>query len=460
MGDTETKIERDQFSGQEKPVPVRWSIFTTIAVVLVCGSLILGVRIREKVDLTGRVAPPDTINGLLASNNPADVSIPLIPYYNQVVALLKQKFVDPIRDNTKLANGAIRGMIVSLDDPLCAFLSPSHKDTFLDAQAGIYHGIGVDLGERLTSKRKQMNNGGVTESQFTLNVPELYVEDVVPGSPADKAGVQRGDVVYSVDSHWVINPLVIKQFGDSVIKQPTSAAQIKVAKAKQSVLQGLLRSKPITPNRADEQITSGENGKKITIVWQRSGKLISTTLVRATTRTLMTQLISNSDLRLRFAQGATKKLSNALASRQDLTIDLRDQPNGDYQEMLRCLELVCPPGVYGGFVGQDNLFHSLHVSGTSKRYRLKLIVNSTVRNAAAIFAEVLSKAGVAELVGHLPSRPAYQVKYFQLPEKCAYTLVEGQYLEKSRSVVALSRSTTKVSLSTKTVGGPSTGVKK
>ena len=37
------------------------------------------------------------------------------------------------------------------------------------------------------------------------SIPRLEVVTVVPGGPADRAQVKPGDIVNSVDGHWVVN---------------------------------------------------------------------------------------------------------------------------------------------------------------------------------------------------------------------------------------------------------------
>jgi len=65
-----------------------------------------------------------------------------------------------------------------------------------EASAGTEHGKGrwgVSLGDLNSDAREQM--------QIPSDVHGAVVEDVQPGSPADNAGLQRGDVILEVNRH-------------------------------------------------------------------------------------------------------------------------------------------------------------------------------------------------------------------------------------------------------------------
>ena len=94
-------------------------------------------------------------------------------------------------DRTKLIQGAIRGMIQSLDDPFSAYLSSEEYRQSLQGISGQFEGIGAEI----TSKAQDGTEG------CTPLGPDcrLVVTRPLPGSPAEKAGILTGDIVVSVD---------------------------------------------------------------------------------------------------------------------------------------------------------------------------------------------------------------------------------------------------------------------
>lgn len=94
-------------------------------------------------------------------------------------------------DGQKMLNGAISGMIRSLDDPYTLYLPPKQNDDFKEGLAGQFQGIGAELG---------MSNG------------QIIVVAPLSGSPAEKAGIKAADSILKVDGKstagWDINQAV------------------------------------------------------------------------------------------------------------------------------------------------------------------------------------------------------------------------------------------------------------
>src|SRR3990167_9963930 len=81
-------------------------------------------------------------------------------------------------DPQKMLNGAISGMVGSLDDPFTVYLPPVQNDNFKQGLAGQFQGIGAELG---------------------LKNQQIIVISPLNGSPAQKAGVRAGDFILAVN---------------------------------------------------------------------------------------------------------------------------------------------------------------------------------------------------------------------------------------------------------------------
>ena len=94
-------------------------------------------------------------------------------------------------DRTTLIQGAIRGMIGSLDDPYSAYLSSEEYRQSLLGISGQFEGIGAEITSRAID--------GVDGCEPLGPSCRLVVTRPLPGSPAETGGVQAGDIVTSVD---------------------------------------------------------------------------------------------------------------------------------------------------------------------------------------------------------------------------------------------------------------------
>jgi carboxyl-terminal processing protease len=81
-------------------------------------------------------------------------------------------------DPQEIINGAISGMVNSLDDPYTVYLPPKQNDDFKQGLAGKFEGIGAELG---------------------LKDKQIIVVAPLDGSPAKGAGVKPGDAIVKVN---------------------------------------------------------------------------------------------------------------------------------------------------------------------------------------------------------------------------------------------------------------------
>ncbi len=119
---------------------------------------------------------------VLAKRDSSALELPLndIQLFTDIYARIKKDYVEEVGD-TKLLEGAIRGMLGSLD-PHSTYLS---QDEFKELQIGTtgeFGGLGIEVG---------MENGFVR------------VISPIEDTPADKAGVKAGDVIIKLDETQV-----------------------------------------------------------------------------------------------------------------------------------------------------------------------------------------------------------------------------------------------------------------
>ena len=97
----------------------------------------------------------------------------------EVWALLQREHIDASSlDPAVAADGAIRGLMDSIDDPHASFLDSERYSMMRQDIQGFFEGIGAEVGVR---------NGF-----FTIISP-------IPDTPAEEAGIKSGDVILEID---------------------------------------------------------------------------------------------------------------------------------------------------------------------------------------------------------------------------------------------------------------------
>lgn len=111
-----------------------------------------------------------------------------------VMDKLESNYYDKTKiDPQKMLNGAVVGLVSSLEDPYTAYLPPVQNKDFKETLAGEFQGIGAEL--------------GMNESKIVIVAP-------LDGSPAKKAGLRPGDEILEVNGEatfgWNLNQAVEK----------------------------------------------------------------------------------------------------------------------------------------------------------------------------------------------------------------------------------------------------------
>ena len=118
-----------------------------------------------------------TGQGVFADRN-SEGTLPLedLRTFTEVFAKIKNDFVEPVEDKSLLEN-AIRGMLAGLD-PHSAYLIPNDYQELQEGTSGEFGGLGIEVG---------MEDG--------------FVKVIAPidDTPAERAGVEAGDLVIRLD---------------------------------------------------------------------------------------------------------------------------------------------------------------------------------------------------------------------------------------------------------------------
>ncbi len=410
------------------------SVTSAAGIIAFTLAILAGTSWRSRVDRssdTNRF----TIDAMLASKS-KDQDVGVVDFFHEMSRLLKREYVDPAAiEDQKLASGAVRGMVGSLGDPNSLYFDKDQFRLYEDERAGKFEGIGAEFALRMDAPPGKENRAGILPSPededagpgaHAIRIPKLVVTAVVPNGPAAKAGVEVGDVVSVVDSHWLVDAKTIQDLQDARSKfQAGKLSREAYAAIHKDVRLRLETS--MLPLRAAQRLSSGLAGSS-NIVWKRHDASRQTKIEKGTSAIPTFEADGSSIKALLFVPGNAEKLKNALKS-GNMTIDLRNNVNGDFSEMRKCLAAVAPAGTYGYVVGQrDRKASALTISeGNSKPPKLQLLVDQSTAGAAEIFAMALQSKGLAKVTGLAMSPDKDVVGVFGLPDGSGYTLVKGKF---------------------------------
>jgi carboxyl-terminal processing protease len=141
---------------------IRRSLFLVVLILLACG--FLGMVFGQK------------LNPAAAAGDDSDVRESLRTF-TQVYDVVEQNYAEPVNADKAIYNGAIPGMLHSLD-PHSNFFDPKQYSLLREEQRGKYYGVGMTVGPR--------NNKVIVIAPFA-------------GTPAYRAGIHPGDIIVAVD---------------------------------------------------------------------------------------------------------------------------------------------------------------------------------------------------------------------------------------------------------------------
>jgi len=312
--------------------------------------------------------------------------------FTNVLSIVKKNYVEDV-DTKNLVTGAINGMLSSLD-PHSAYLTPDlYKELQMDTQ-GRFGGLGIEI---------TVKNGVLT------------VVSPIEDTPAFKAGVKPGDMIFKIE--------------DEFTKDMTLVDAVKKMR--------------------------GPKGTKITISIKREGvpELIDFTLMRDTirvqsvrSRTLeegygyirLAQFQERSD---RDLQKALEKLAAEKGGIKGLVLDLRNNPGGLLTQAVRVSDLFLDSGliVYTeGRIESQKQKYFAQKEGTWMDFPMVVLVNGGSASASEIVAGALQDHKRAVVLGTKTFGKGSVQTILPLDDNSALRLTTARYFTPNgRSIQAL-----------------------
>ncbi len=272
---------------------------------------------------------------------------------SEVIEIMRNEYYGEIPDGKTLAYGAIRGMLLTLDDPYTSFIEPKIASILNEDASGEFEGIGAMV--------------TMTEDGY------LKIESLMPGQPAEKAGVKPGDLILAVGDKSIVGLGLYEAI--SFVRGPAgSEAELKIAR------EGEPDPIYITVTRASIEVPMLESE-------------------------MLEDDIAYIHL-LEFGEGATQQVESALKELQQenprgLIFDLRSNPGGWLVEAITMSDLFLDEGLVAikrDSDGKEERFYS-YDGDRGEDIPMVVLVDQYSASASEIVAGALQDHDRVVLIG-------------------------------------------------------------
>ena len=314
--------------------------------------------------------------------------------FTRLYSTVEQNFADPVNADKSIYNGAIPGMLRTLD-PHSNFFDPKALAQMREDQRGHYYGVGM----RVEGKP---NQAGVMQT--------IVVEPFV-GSPAYKAGLRPNDVIANVNGKNT-DGLTSTEVAELLKGEKGTQAQIKVIRGEgaEELVFNVIRDN-INRSSVPEAFMV-----KPGIAYVKLEEFIETT---------------GSDF-----TGALKKLDED--NLKGLVLDLRGNPGGLLTEAVAVAGHLLPKGVeivsHHGRASQEKSYKAME-GNHGRNYPIVVIVNRNSASASEIVSGALQDHDRAWILGDNTFGKGLVQTVYPLVENTGLALTTAKYYTPSGRLI-------------------------
>jgi carboxyl-terminal processing protease len=317
-------------------------------------------------------------SGVSAATEPQDGAYRQINVYSEVLRHIQSDYV--VTPNIDaVTNGALRGLLESLDSD----------------------------SSYLTAEDYKIYKANTAKAQVGINVSKRYgyatVVSVVPGSPADKANINDGDILEAIGTEDT-RDMSLAMVQTMLMGAPGSDLSVSVVRPRKQTPEKISLTRTVIAVPAVAE-TMYENSS---ILYLKPGILDH-------------EHVQQIEAKLK---GMNK------AGNKKVLLDLREVAAGDVVEAARLTNFFLKSGTIATLTGQK-ISTQLMAADANKVIAptapLAILVNHGTAGPAELVAAALLDNKRAELIGEKTFGEGAQTKTFELPDGAALILSVGKY---------------------------------
>jgi len=297
-------------------------------------------------------------NNLIDALNPKyeilfsqNVSRENIINFNRVKSILLNSYYQEIDENV-LLEGAIKGMVEAVGDPYTVYYTPDMMENFMEKQSGSYVGIGVTV---------FMDDDGLAT-----------VADIYDDSPAKDSGIRSGDKIVMVNGEDVTSITDLDLIVQRIRGLPNTDVKLTVYR-------------PELNNYVELSMVR----RVINLVYIKS-RMINDNIGYIQLK------LFDEDITQDFVTHVNKLISQGA---KGLILDLRNNPGGDYSQVVRMADIIVPEGLIV-YTEDRNGNRDEEKSGASElNMPLTVLINEYSASASEILSAAIKDYGKGTLIG-------------------------------------------------------------
>lgn len=262
--------------------------------------------------------------------------------------IVKDNYFRPIDENA-LWQGASKGMLASLEDPYSTVLAGDTFNSFMETTNGEYGGIGVVMG---------LDGNG-----------SIRIFNVFEGSAAEKAGIQSGDTILSVDG--------------------TSVDELGLTGTAQAV--------------------RGENGTEVNLAISRNGEPLTFTVNRSNVSlpTVLSRMVEGNIGYIHiftFSRHTPDEFKKQLSTLKDqgcekLIIDLRMNPGGMIDSVVAVADQILTGGTVVSYHTMHQGSENFTIKGIDNPMPMAVLIDKNSASASEILAGAVQDKKEGTIIG-------------------------------------------------------------
>ena len=262
--------------------------------------------------------------------------------------IVKDNYFRPIDENA-LWQGASKGMLASLEDPYSTVLAGDTFNSFMETTNGEYGGIGVVMG---------LDGNG-----------SIRIFNVFEGSAAEKAGIQSGDTILSVDG--------------------TSVDELGLTGTAQAV--------------------RGENGTEVNLAISRNGESLTFTVNRSNVSlpTVLSRMVEGNIGYIHiftFSRHTPDEFKKQLSTLKDqgcekLIIDLRMNPGGMIDSVVAVADQILTGGTVVSYHTMHQGSENFTIKGIDNPMPMAVLIDKNSASASEILAGAVQDKKEGTIIG-------------------------------------------------------------